>query len=130
MMTVISRVKRFFANTIASYAEVIRSPSETMDWEIVARKMMYDFRVFNAEICDLPDTEAGMEVTAAEPVDVLTRSPADSHSTSEPSTPVKRGYERDADFQPGEQSDSDTSLVSDEDEPPLKRLKKTTPIVK
>ena len=128
-MTVISRVKRFFANTIASYAEVIRAPSVTMDWELVARKMMYDFRVFNAEICDLSDTEDGVEVTAAEPVDALTRSPADSHSSSEPNTPVKRGYELDVDFQP-EKSDSDTSLVSDEDEPPLKRLKKTTPILK
>ena len=77
-----------------------------------------------------------MESTAAEKVDTetfvdaLPRSSAGSYSNSEPSTPVKRGRETDADFEPEEQSDSDTSLVSDEDEPPLKRLKKTTPIVK
>ena len=135
-MTVIERVKRFFANTIAGYAETMREPSVTMDWEIVARKMMYDFRVFNAEICDLPDKEDGMESAAAESidveqsVDVLPGSPSSSESTSKHATPVKRGYERDADFQPEEKSDSDTSLVSDEDEQPVKRLKKSTPIVK
>ena len=132
-MSVICRVKRFFANTICCYAEVMREPSVTMDWEIVARKMMYDFRVFNAEICDLPDTEstATEKVDAELSVDALTRSPSVSYSTSEPITSVKRGRETDADFEPEEQSeDSDTSLVSDEDEPPVKRLKKSTPIVK
>ena len=85
-MSVISRVKRFFANTISGYAEVMRDPSVTMDWEIVARKMMYDFRVFNAEICDVPDTEESLEVAAAENIDAesfidaLTRSSSVSRS--------------------------------------------------
>ena len=134
-MTVIERVKRFFANTIAGYAEVMRGPSVTMDWEIVARKMMYDFRVFNAEICDLPDKEDSLESTAVENIDVersvneLHQSPTISESTSENTTPVKRGRTTDLEFEPEEQSDSDTSLVSDE-EPPKKRVKKSTPIVK
>ena len=101
----------------------MREPSVTMDWEIVARKMMYDFRVFNTAICDLPDTEESMEHTTVEKVDTesfvnaLPRSPAGSYSTSERNTPVKRGRETDPDFQPEEQSDSDTSLVSDEETP-------------
>ena len=77
-----------------------------VDWEIVARKMMYDFRVFNAEICDVPDTEESFEAAAAENFDAesfveeLTRSPSVSRPTSEPSTPIKRGYEADPGYEP------------------------------
>ena len=47
-MSVISRVKRFFANTISGYAKVMKERS--VDWEMVSRRMMNDICLFNAEI--------------------------------------------------------------------------------
>ena len=98
--------------------------------------MMYDFRVFNAEICDLPgNTEERFEVAAAENFDAesfveeLTRSPSISRSTSEPSTPIKKGYEANPDSEESEaveeeeEEEEEDSLVLDEDSPPAKRIK-------
>ena len=50
-MSIISRVKWFFAQTISGYSEVTKESNP--DWHMVAKKMMYDFHVFNAKICDL-----------------------------------------------------------------------------
>ena len=50
-MSVISRVKCFFVQTICAYGEIMRESDA--DWHLVAKRMMYDFRVFNAEICDI-----------------------------------------------------------------------------
>ena len=44
--------KALFAQTISGHAEIMRE--EKSDWHLVAKSMMYDFRLFNAEICDLP----------------------------------------------------------------------------
>ena len=51
-MSVVSRVKRFFAQTIAGYSEVMNESSP--DWHLVAKRMMYDIKVFiDTEICHL-----------------------------------------------------------------------------
>ena len=36
------------------------------DWHMVAKRMMYDFRVFNSEICDLPSDNKNVYKNAAE----------------------------------------------------------------
>ena len=46
-MSVISHVQRFFAQTISGYGKIMREPDA--DWHMVAKRMMYDFRVFNSE---------------------------------------------------------------------------------
>ena len=51
-MSVIQRVKRFFANTIHGYAEVFRH--RYVDYEVVSRKLMCDIRAFGKEIMDIP----------------------------------------------------------------------------
>ena len=38
--------------TISGYGEVMRE--QDPDWHLVAKKIMYNFRAFNAEICDVP----------------------------------------------------------------------------
>ena len=68
-MSAISRAKRFFAQTISGYSEVMRESNP--DWQVVAKKIMYDIRVFNAEICDLnSDDENELSVTKAQKANV------------------------------------------------------------
>ena len=57
-------------------------------------------------------------------MELLSHSPSVSRPTSEPSTPIKRGYEADPDYEPeaGEAREVEegymTSFVSDEERPP------------
>ena len=50
-MSVISRVKIFFAHIISGYAEVMRESEP--DWHLVAKRMMYDIQLFSAEVCEI-----------------------------------------------------------------------------
>ena len=59
-MSVLSRVKRFFANTIHGYGEVFRH--RYVDFEVVSRKLMCDIRAFGKEIMDLPEDSDIYEV--------------------------------------------------------------------
>ena len=52
-MSVLQKVKRFFANTIHGYAEVFKH--RYVDYEVVSRKLMCDIRAFGKEIMDIPD---------------------------------------------------------------------------
>ena len=52
-MSVRTRVKRFFANTIHGYGEVFKH--NYVDFEVVSRKLMCDIRAFGKEIMDLPE---------------------------------------------------------------------------
>ena len=63
-MSVVSRVKHFFAQTIAGYGKVMQVKNP--DWHLVAKRMMYEFWVFNAEICDIPSDSEKVQVKAAE----------------------------------------------------------------
>ena len=121
-MSVISRVKRFFAQTISGYSEVMKESNP--DWHLVAKRMMYDFRVFNAEICDIPsDSELKNDDSDSE------NEPSDNETVSQKSSdslewdkvskldfninefefdlieesPPKKGYERDSDYDPEEE---------------------------
>ena len=51
--------------TISGYAEIMQEPSP--DWHLVAKCMMYDIQVFNAEVCDLP---SDVEDVKAESIDL------------------------------------------------------------
>ena len=50
-MSVINCVKHFFAQTISGYGKVMKERNP--DWCVVAKTMMSDLRLFNAEICEL-----------------------------------------------------------------------------
>ena len=52
-MSVVSRVKRFFAQTIATYSEMMIEPDT--DWQDVSKRMMRDMKFFNTEFSYLPN---------------------------------------------------------------------------
>ena len=116
-MSVISRVRRFFAQTISGYTEVMRE--EQPDWHLVAKRMMCDFRLFNAEICDIPsDAEHQKQPSShkkSEPVQTSDDSSVFFDAEWEKASDfdinvfeqeeanlssIKRGYERDSDYEP------------------------------
>jgi hypothetical protein len=53
VMSILQKVKRFFANTIHGYAEVFSH--RYVDYEVVSRKLMCDIKAFGKEIMDVPD---------------------------------------------------------------------------
>ena len=50
-MAVVSRVKCFFAQTIAAYGKVMLENDP--DWQVISKRMMRDMKFFNVEICNL-----------------------------------------------------------------------------
>ena len=52
-MTIVSRVKRFFTQTIATYSEIMLKPDT--DWQGVSKRMMRDMKFFNTEFSYLPN---------------------------------------------------------------------------
>ena len=52
-MSVLARVKRFFAKTIHGYGEVFSN--RYVDFEVVSRNLMFDIRAFGKEIMAIPD---------------------------------------------------------------------------
>ena len=125
-MSVVSRVKRFFAQTIAGYSEVMKEPNP--DWEIVAKRMMFDFRAFNTEISVTPSTPDEPERTSK-----VNQSSSEEESLhidweklgsdfdinefeaeSLKNSPIKTGYEYDSDYNP-ESEDVESTTQEEED---------------
>ena len=118
-MSVVSRVKRFFAQTIAGYSEVMNESSP--DWHLVAKRMMYDIKVFNTEIYQIPsDNEQAEEVKTPSECSAKESRPSSPNESFDGDwvklgsfdfdvnefesemtnhSPIKKGYDHDSDYE-------------------------------
>ena len=122
-MSVLQKVKRFFANTIHGYAEVFSH--RYVDYEVVSRKLMCDIKAFGKEIMDVPDETDIHKAAEESEVDsehqIETRS---QQSTTTFNTPV---FESDLDINVDSfNADEFLSGFTDDDDDDDESVKKKT----
>ena len=61
-MSVSSQMKYFFTQTFSGYSSIMQEPDA--DWYLIAKQMVLDFRVFNAEVCNLPSDDEDVKVAS------------------------------------------------------------------